>query len=189
MGDGDDSSVSSSSVSSSQSAPVGSYNTQESGTQNSQESSTHFSQGNDRTVTNEAKTVDQVDFSSLSGSLKRRAVADRELEITKADFDDRIKVMSTRIEGMAQNMKAGAAYVTAQSRLKESSTGFDEAKQSAKDATRKYSKVKAERTTKFNAAFKVIAVNLDIIYKALTQSSKHPLGGKAYLSLENQDEP
>ncbi|KAL7719427.1 RecF/RecN/SMC N-terminal domain-containing protein [Entamoeba marina] len=38
-------------------------------------------------------------------------------------------------------------------------------------------------------AFEHISSTIDPIYKELTRSSRHPLGGTAYLSLENTDEP
>jgi structural maintenance of chromosome 1 len=38
-------------------------------------------------------------------------------------------------------------------------------------------------------AFNHISNSIDKIYKQLTKSSNHPLGGMAYLSLENEDDP
>ena len=38
-------------------------------------------------------------------------------------------------------------------------------------------------------AFNHISTVINKIYKQLTQSTTHPLGGTAYLSLENEDEP
>lgn len=38
-------------------------------------------------------------------------------------------------------------------------------------------------------AFNHISTHINKIYKQLTQSATHPLGGTAYLSLENEDEP
>lgn len=38
-------------------------------------------------------------------------------------------------------------------------------------------------------AFNHISSNIDKIYKQLTKSNTHPLGGTAYLNLENEDDP
>lgn len=38
-------------------------------------------------------------------------------------------------------------------------------------------------------AFNHISGNIDKIYKQLTKSNTHPLGGTAYLNLDNEDEP
>lgn len=45
------------------------------------------------------------------------------------------------------------------------------------------------RLARFNEAFEHIKSNIDIIYKQLTKSNTHPLGGTAHLNLENDDEP
>lgn len=41
----------------------------------------------------------------------------------------------------------------------------------------------------FMDAFTHISGNIDKIYKQLTKSNTHPLGGTAYLNLENDDDP
>lgn len=41
----------------------------------------------------------------------------------------------------------------------------------------------------FMEAFSHTSGNIDKIYKQLTKSSTHPLGGTAYLNLDNEDEP
>lgn len=41
----------------------------------------------------------------------------------------------------------------------------------------------------FMEAFNHISNNIDKIYKQLTKSNTHPLGGTAYLNLENEDDP
>ena len=45
------------------------------------------------------------------------------------------------------------------------------------------------RYEKFMDAFNHISSNIDKIYKQLTKSNTHPLGGTAYLNLENEDDP
>lgn len=45
------------------------------------------------------------------------------------------------------------------------------------------------RYEKFMEAFNHISGNIDKIYKQLTKSNTHPLGGTAYLNLDNEDEP
>lgn len=39
------------------------------------------------------------------------------------------------------------------------------------------------------AAFNHISTEIDAIYKQLTKDPGHPIGGTAYLSLENDEEP
>lgn len=49
--------------------------------------------------------------------------------------------------------------------------------------------VKTQRCELFGQAFAHISERIDAIYKQLTKSRTHPLGGTAYLTLENADEP
>jgi hypothetical protein len=93
------------------------------------------------------------------------------------------------IDQMAPNMKAEAAFEGVSERLKDSGKEFEEAKGKARDAVAAFNKVKAERSKVFNKAFVSIDTALKVIYKDLTKSSKHPLGGNAYLSLDDSDEP
>ena len=38
-------------------------------------------------------------------------------------------------------------------------------------------------------AYEFIEKNIDVVYKELTKTKAFPVGGTAYLSLENQEEP
>ena len=73
--------------------------------------------------------------------------------------------------------------------LEECNEDFTDAKNKAKRATKDFEDVKQKRSDKFNTAFQHIAKSLTTIYKDMTKSSKHPLGGNAYLSLDDTDEP
>ena len=90
---------------------------------------------------------------------------------------------------MAPNMKAEAAFEGVSEKLKGSGREFEEAKTKAREAVAAFNKVKTERSKAFNKAFVAIDTALKVIYKDLTRSSKHPLGGNAYLSLDDSDEP
>jgi structural maintenance of chromosome 1 len=49
--------------------------------------------------------------------------------------------------------------------------------------------VREARQKLFQACFQHVSESLAVIYKDLTKSSKHPLGGNAYLTLDNTEEP
>jgi structural maintenance of chromosome 1 len=66
---------------------------------------------------------------------------------------------------------------------------YEKAKAELNRANQAFNKVKAKRTKKFNDAFTLIDAALKTIYTDMTKSSKHPLGGKAYLSLDDTEEP
>ena len=49
--------------------------------------------------------------------------------------------------------------------------------------------VKRFRSDAFVECFRHVSEALAIVYRDLTRSSKHPLGGNAYLTLDNSEEP
>jgi structural maintenance of chromosome 1 len=73
--------------------------------------------------------------------------------------------------------------------LKESNIDYEKAKDDAAKAAKLFQRVKARRAKLFNDAFNHIDQALKTIYTDMTRSSKHPLGGNAYLSLDDTEEP
>jgi structural maintenance of chromosome 1 len=74
-------------------------------------------------------------------------------------------------------------------RLKACNVDHDKAKEDLAKASQAFQRVKAKRAKRFNDAFRQIDTALKTIYTDMTKSSKHPLGGKAYLSLDDTEEP
>mmetsp|Transcript_19655 Transcript_19655/g.39302 ORF Transcript_19655/g.39302 Transcript_19655/m.39302 type:complete len:762 (-) Transcript_19655:67-2352(-) len=151
--------------------------------------STHFSQSDDRKVKKDKRAAAKIDFSGLKAELKARLSSDRDEKKIRSIFEQKLAKIHAEIEAMAPNMKANDAYENVGERLKESGKDFDSAKLKARDAVAEFNKVKNLRAKTFNKAFGAIDTALKTIYKDLTKSSKHPLGGNAYLSLDDSDEP
>lgn len=147
-----------------------------------------FSQADYPAVAKDRKDAAKVDFSKLRANLMKK-LSDREENKLRKDFEDRIHKLTVAIEGMTPNMKATEAFDLVNQRLKESGTDFDKAKVAAHKAAAAFNKVKKQRTHRFNEAFRHIDEALKTIYTDMTKSSKHPLGGKAYLSLDDTEEP
>ncbi len=85
--------------------------------------------------------------------------------------------------------QAAGAFDTMTEKVKETVDEFNTAKEESRKANEAFNKVRKARSHKFNTAFKQIDAALKIIYTDMTKSSKHPLGGNAYLSLDDCDEP
>ena len=85
--------------------------------------------------------------------------------------------------------QAAGAFDTMTEKVKETVDDFNTAKEESRKANEAFNKVRKARSHKFNTAFKQIDAALKIIYTDMTKSSKHPLGGNAYLSLDDCDEP
>lgn len=90
---------------------------------------------------------------------------------------------------LSSSLQAAEAFDTVTERLKESGSDFEKAKTDARKAALAFQKVKNQRAKRFNDAFDHIDEALKTIYTDMTKSSKHPLGGNAYLSLDDTEEP
>ncbi|CAE7545767.1 psm1 [Symbiodinium microadriaticum] len=119
----------------------------------------HFSESDNPVVQRDSEKVAMVDLSSL------RAIvgSDRhEVQVEKEkQLSQEISELVAELESMQPNMHAGERF------------------EEVRDARQKL----------FQTCFQHVSESLAVIYKDLTRSSKHPLGGNAYLSLDNTEEP
>lgn len=86
-------------------------------------------------------------------------------------------------------LQAHEAFSAITDKLKGTDADYQESKEISRKAAAEFQKIKSERTKRFMEAFNHIDKALKIIYTDMTKSSKHPLGGKAYLSLDDTEEP
>jgi structural maintenance of chromosome 1 len=124
----------------------------------------------------------EVDFDQLDDELK-----EDEDESTETRILERIKAMSAEIERMAPNLKAIDRLDGVQNRLKETNEEFEKSRRDAKESKEKFQQVRQKRHDLFQRAFTHIAERIDGIYKELTKSRTHPVGGTAYLTLQNNE--
>ncbi len=73
--------------------------------------------------------------------------------------------------------------------LKTTNTEFEKARQEFQAVNARFSEAKQERIRLFTRAFKHIADKIDQIYKDLTRTKAFPMGGVAYLTQDDQEEP
>ncbi|KAK9464657.1 RecF/RecN/SMC [Lipomyces arxii] len=100
-----------------------------------------------------------------------------------------IRALDSEIKKMTPNMKAVERLEEVEGRLDVTEKEFDKARRDAKRAKDAFNQVKEQRLNLFNQAYSHIADQIDKIYKELTKSKSFPLGGTAYLTVEDQDEP
>ncbi|CAN1270479.1 Structural maintenance of chromosomes protein 1 [Linum perenne] len=128
------------------------------------------------------------DFSELDRSLLQdRRPADREK--TDQEFKKNMEAKLSEIERTAPNLKALEQYEALLEKEREVSEELDAANREENQVSDAYNAVTKKRYDLFMEAFNHISKVIDKIYKQLTKSSTHPLGGTAYLNLENEDEP
>ncbi|KAI9308835.1 hypothetical protein BJ944DRAFT_155459 [Cunninghamella echinulata] len=104
-------------------------------------------------------------------------------------YQDDIKRRNDEIEQMAPNLKAVDRLEGVEQRLHEIEDEYRTARQAAEAAKSKFEAVKQRRNELFKNAFNHISEQIDQIYKELTKTQTFPLGGTAYLTLEDTEEP
>ncbi|KNA06759.1 hypothetical protein SOVF_178070 [Spinacia oleracea] len=128
------------------------------------------------------------EFGELDRSLQKD-MRPSEREKQEADFKHKIDALVSDIERSAPNLKALDQYEALKQKEDLVSKEFDAARKEEKEIADKFNAVRDQRYKKFMDAFNHISNNIDKIYKQLTRSQTHPLGGTAYLNLENEDDP
>ncbi|GIL86373.1 hypothetical protein Vretimale_11686 [Volvox reticuliferus] len=132
--------------------------------------------------------LQRLDTSRLS---KQQLAAEtaRERERVAGEMRERITALQSELDKAAPNMRAVDQYGAVKEREKEQLAALHVAQAEAAAATEEFNRVRAQRHDLFTTAFQHIAEQISAIYKDLTRSSTHPLGGQAYLHLENEEEP
>ena len=129
----------------------------------------------------------------LSDSLDFRVVKDsyveEDFEKVHRQYGAELKEILLQTEQLAPNHKAEDRMADVTNRLDEVAGKFDSAKEMSSAAVETFESMKRQRFDKFMATFKPVQDQIDDVYKQLTVSSKHPLGGSAYLSTDNTEEP
>lgn len=138
--------------------------------------------------TGESTSTPSFDYSELSRS-RLQDMRPSEREKLEVEFKQKMDSLVSEIERTAPNLKALGQYEALQEKEKEVIEEFEAARREEKEIADKYNSVKQRRYELFMEAFYHISGNIDKIYKQLTRSSTHPLGGTAYLNLENEDDP
>ncbi|MED6147276.1 Structural maintenance of chromosomes protein 1 [Stylosanthes scabra] len=126
------------------------------------------------------------DFDQLSRSLKDKNSNRDKLEV---EFKQKMDSLVSEIERTAPNLKALDQYEALLEKERAVVEEFESVRKEEKEIADKFNSVKQRRYELFMDAFNHISGNIDKIYKQLTKSSTHPLGGTAYLNLENEDDP
>ena len=149
--------------------------------------STHLSQADNQVVQQDLADSANLDFSKVK---RHRQIRDsNHFEEVKQQFITQIADAGAEISRMQPNMRAIDQYEDITQQLKTSGSKFEQAKEEARDATMSFNEVKQRRYNAFMSCFKHVSDALQVIYRDMTKSSKHPLGGTSYLSLDSTEEP
>ncbi|KAJ6560360.1 condensin complex subunit SMC1 [Mycena capillaripes] len=126
----------------------------------------------------------EVDFEALDDDDREDGSAD-----AVAEFDKEISKLNAEIEKMAPNMKAIERLEDVEAKLADTEKEADKARKDSKTARDDFNEIKRRRCELFNQAYNHISDRIDQVYKDLTKGKASPMGGVAYLSLEDNEEP
>lgn len=74
-----------------------------------------------------------------------------------------------------------------EARLREHEKEFEVARKLAKQTKDDFTRLKDQRVELFTKAFTHISQKIDLVYKELTKGRANPMGGVAYLTLEDPE--
>lgn len=126
----------------------------------------------------------RIDYGLLTPALREAYLVKMEAELTV-----KLEAVKSELEQLTPNAKAMDRLKETENKLRVFERDFQRARQKEQRIQDKFSDVKQRRNDAFRLAFDHIAKEIDFIYKELTKSSASPLGGSAYLTLEDEDEP
>ncbi|KAK3955322.1 RecF/RecN/SMC [Pseudoneurospora amorphoporcata] len=110
------------------------------------------------------------------------------LEDANDEVDDKlqekISSLTAEIEKLNPNMRAIERLESVKSRLESTEKDFEDSRAALKAARDAFNQVKDKRFELFNKAFTHIQEQITHVYKDLTRSDAYPLGGQAYLDIE-----
>ncbi|KAL2148847.1 hypothetical protein VTH82DRAFT_1994 [Thermothelomyces myriococcoides] len=120
----------------------------------------------------------EIDFGGLDDDLKK---ADEDVE---DKLQERITSLTNELEKLNPNMRAMERLESVKSRLEATEKDFEDSRAALRAAREAFAKVKEKRFELFNKAFTHIQEQITHVYKDLTRSDAYPLGGQAYLDIE-----
>ncbi|EGW34300.1 uncharacterized protein SPAPADRAFT_49353 [Spathaspora passalidarum NRRL Y-27907] len=126
----------------------------------------------------------EIDYSLLDERFKEAYNIHLESELAAS-----LQTILDQIEQLTPNAKAQERLQEVQAKLTEQDRDFTVARQRERQINKKFEEIKEERHKKFMDAFNHISSQIDGIYKELTKSAVAPMGGSAYLTLEDSEMP
>ncbi|KAK7062210.1 structural maintenance of chromosomes protein [Favolaschia claudopus] len=126
----------------------------------------------------------EVDFEALDDDDREDSSAE-----AVAELDKEITKLNSEIERMAPNLKAIDRLEDVEAKLADTEKEAEKARQDSKSARDTFNDIKRRRCELFNKAYNHISDRIDHVYKDLTKGKMSPMGGVAYLSLEDNEEP
>ena len=109
---------------------------------------------------------------------------------TKEELARRVAKLYAEIEEMQPNSRANEQLEATKGRLETTSIELKAAKDASRQAAKQFAEIKKKRLETFMSMFNHVRDTIGEVYKDMTKSVKHMVGGQASLLLEDDnDEP
>lgn len=99
-------------------------------------------------------------------------------------LQEKISALAAELEKLNPNMRAIERLESVKSRLESTEKEWEDSKNALRSIKDAFADVKKKRFELFNKAFSHIQEQISHVYKELTRSDAYPLGGQAYLDIE-----
>ena len=126
----------------------------------------------------------EINFDGLDEDLQN---ADDEDEVERK-LEEKISSLTKELEQLNPNMRAIERLESVKSRLELTEREFEDSRAALKAARDAFVQVKEKRYELFSRAFTHIQDQITHVYKDLTRSDAYPLGGQAYLDIEEEND-
>ncbi|OWB84404.1 hypothetical protein B5S33_g3049 [[Candida] boidinii] len=143
----------------------------------------------DSTNTRDKELFKILDDIEISYSVLNKNDKEGKLQDLLDSISTEITTLTETINNMNPNMKSSERLEEVKERMDAVDAEFKSAKEQEKEIVSQFNDIKLKRFELFSNAFENISSKIDPIYKELTKSNVSPLGGSAYLTLEDEDEP
>ncbi|KAI1395637.1 RecF/RecN/SMC protein [Hypoxylon fuscum] len=121
----------------------------------------------------------EVDFDQLEDEFKNP-----EDDSIEEKLQDKISSLTAELEKLNPNMRAMERLEVVEARLNATEKDYDDSKAAFKAAKDAFDEIRKNRYERFSKAFSHIQEQITHVYKDLTRSDQYPLGGQAYLDIE-----
>ncbi len=128
-----------------------------------------------------------LDYSTLPLDKQQCPVAD--IPKVRGAYADRQAELTAAADRMSPHSNVDEREQDVATRLRTNREAFEAKQRAQKLATEEFEAIKTARRARFMKAYESILKSIDGIYKMLTASGADQPGGRAYLSLENNEEP
>ncbi|KAL2846926.1 RecF/RecN/SMC [Aspergillus pseudoustus] len=145
-------------------------------------------------LTDDSNPLDQLPIDELvqgadPDAMDDYGIEDDSDEKLEEELLEKVRNLGNELDKMAPNTRAMERLESVENKLRGTEKDFESARKQARKSKEDFEEAMRRRSELFNKAFSHISEQIGPIYRELTKSTNYPLGGQAYLDIEDSDEP